>query len=102
MIKIVVFIDWLIYYYIDTTQRDGSFQKKIHINNAALRDVVACSLVETFGVQKWGCISIQSDVILKMEAAHTSQIIINFYFYRRRYFTEENILLSHRTSLFNI
>jgi hypothetical protein len=22
-----VFIDWLIYYYIDTTQRDGSYQK---------------------------------------------------------------------------
>ena len=28
MIKIVVFIDWLIYYYIDTTQRDGSYQIK--------------------------------------------------------------------------
>jgi hypothetical protein len=26
MIRIVVFIDWLIYYYIDTTQRDGSYQ----------------------------------------------------------------------------
>jgi len=26
MIKIVVIIDWLIYYYIDTTQRDGSYQ----------------------------------------------------------------------------
>ena len=26
MIKIVVFIDWLIYYYTDTTQRDGSYQ----------------------------------------------------------------------------
>jgi hypothetical protein len=26
MIKIVVFIDWLIYYCIDTTQRDGSYE----------------------------------------------------------------------------
>jgi hypothetical protein len=26
MIKIVVFIDWLIYYNIDKTQRDGSYQ----------------------------------------------------------------------------
>ena len=27
MIKIVVYIDWLIYYYIDTTQQDGSYQR---------------------------------------------------------------------------
>jgi hypothetical protein len=27
--KTVVFIDWLIYYYIDTTQRDGSYKKYI-------------------------------------------------------------------------
>ena len=27
MIKKTVFVDWLIYYYIDTTQRDGSYQK---------------------------------------------------------------------------
>jgi hypothetical protein len=26
MIKIVVFIDWVMYCYIDTTQRDGSYQ----------------------------------------------------------------------------
>ena len=26
MINIVVFIDWLTYYCIDTTQRDGSYQ----------------------------------------------------------------------------
>ena len=26
LIKIFVFIDWLIYYYIDTIQRDASFQ----------------------------------------------------------------------------
>jgi hypothetical protein len=29
MIKIVVFIDRLMYYYIDTTQRNGSYQEKI-------------------------------------------------------------------------
>ena len=26
--RIVVFVDWLIYYYIDRTQRDGSYQKE--------------------------------------------------------------------------
>jgi hypothetical protein len=26
IIKMVVFIDWLIYHYIDTKQRDGSYQ----------------------------------------------------------------------------
>ena len=37
MIKIVVFIDWLIYYYIDTTQRDGSYQKSFKLISVAWR-----------------------------------------------------------------
>jgi hypothetical protein len=37
MIKIFVFIDWLIYYYIDTTQRVGSYQMYLLSNLADSR-----------------------------------------------------------------
>ena len=42
MIKIFVFIDWLIYYYIDTTQRDGSYQKHAYSALTMLTRNVNC------------------------------------------------------------
>ena len=48
MINIVVFIDWLIYYYVDTTQRDGSYQTYILCKNLAM--VLSTLLTKLVGV----------------------------------------------------
>jgi hypothetical protein len=45
MIRIVVFVDWLIYYYTAITQRDGSYQnkkKRASVSSVPLPDLTQC------------------------------------------------------------
>jgi hypothetical protein len=57
MIRIVVFIDWIIYYYIDITQRDGSYQ----IVGTDFEDITVTDdgdqIIEDIAHSDWDCIS---------------------------------------------
>jgi hypothetical protein len=60
MIRIVVFVDWLIYYYFDKTQRDGSYQTspvycfRLHFPKAFFNAIFHVGLNFTIGLYVWG------------------------------------------------